>query len=97
MQQDINAVGVTLTAAPALAFTSGNETLLRSQIFTGYDSEVRPDDVTQILLQFIPTSMNDIRWNDSRLTWDPTQYDGVAETHVYQHEVWTPPIIVYNS
>ncbi|XP_070181636.1 neuronal acetylcholine receptor subunit alpha-6-like [Littorina saxatilis] len=117
---------------PVECYTSGNETALRSVIFNGYDTGVRPDAVTDVVMTFLPTSLGEIsvkdstmqitgwwimvrkalteimklrcpvnaclqHWNDSRLTWDAASYDNIDETHVYQHEVWTPPVIVYNS
>ncbi|XP_076456891.1 neuronal acetylcholine receptor subunit alpha-7-like [Babylonia areolata] len=103
---------VPLTVLPTQGFTTTDETKLRGDIFTGYDYEVRPEDVTHVLLDFSPTSLSKIdiksgtmeisgwwtlNWNDTRLTWNPASYDNIEETHVFQHEVWTPTIIVYNS
>ena len=36
-------------------------------------------------------------WTDSRLTWDSNNYDGIGETHVFEDDVWSPSIVVYNS
>ena len=43
-----------------LGFTTGNETALRSAIFTGYDYDVRPTAVTNVDLTFLLTSLGGI-------------------------------------
>ncbi|KAL8588910.1 hypothetical protein ACOMHN_012948 [Nucella lapillus] len=77
-----------------------------------YDVSVRPSDPTIVSLTLVPTSLNSIdikaqtmsisgwwvlSWTDSRLTWDPNNYDGISETHVFEDDLWTPTIVVYNS
>ncbi|XP_070187472.1 acetylcholine receptor subunit beta-type lev-1-like [Littorina saxatilis] len=78
----------------------------------GYDVSVRPNGSTTVSLSLVPTSLNnidikaqtmsisgwwDMTWEDERLTWAPSSYANIAETHVFQDEVWTPTIVVYNS
>jgi len=38
-----------------------------------------------------------LRWNDYRLTWNPSDYGGVDILRVPYDEVWTPDIEVYNA
>ncbi|XP_076457205.1 acetylcholine receptor subunit alpha-1-B-like [Babylonia areolata] len=95
-------------------FTTGDETALRTALFTTaqYDVSVRPTQTTVVTLSIVPTSLNsiDIRaqtmslsgwwvlsWTDPRLVWTPSSYANIAETHVFQDDVWTPTIVVFNS
>ncbi|XP_043277948.1 neuronal acetylcholine receptor subunit beta-3-like [Venturia canescens] len=36
-------------------------------------------------------------WTDDKLKWNPTDYGGLDQLHVGNHEVWQPDIILYNS
>jgi len=38
-----------------------------------------------------------IKWNDFRLTWDPTQYEGLTAIRVPSRLIWFPDFEVYNA
>lgn len=38
-----------------------------------------------------------LRWNDCRLTWDPTLYDNITYVMVNYDDVWVPDITLYDS
>ena len=40
---------------------------------------------------------HDLIWNDSRLAWNPADYDGVEMLHVPADMVWKPDLMLYNS
>lgn len=37
------------------------------------------------------------RWSDSRLTWDPSEYDGIKVLRVFANRLFVPDVTVYNS
>lgn len=38
-----------------------------------------------------------LHWTDSRLQWDPTDYNGLTEIRVRSWNIWTPDIQLYNA
>ncbi|XP_060057009.1 neuronal acetylcholine receptor subunit alpha-6-like [Erinaceus europaeus] len=36
-------------------------------------------------------------WNDYKLRWDPTEYDGIETLHVPADKIWKPDIVLYNN
>ncbi|XP_071823905.1 acetylcholine receptor subunit delta-like [Apostichopus japonicus] len=38
-----------------------------------------------------------IKWTDPRLTWDPSEFDGVDLVVMYIDEIWTPRVFLANS
>lgn len=38
-----------------------------------------------------------MRWNDYRLTWDPTDFDGIEVIRTNTEHLWTPDLEVYNA
>ena len=37
------------------------------------------------------------RWWDNRLTWDPSQYQGIETFHAHPDDIWKPHIAIKNS
>ncbi|KIH59573.1 Neurotransmitter-gated ion-channel ligand binding domain protein [Ancylostoma duodenale] len=38
-----------------------------------------------------------LSWYDYSLTWDPKNYDGVADLRFKKNQLWTPDVLLYNS
>ncbi|XP_004592801.2 neuronal acetylcholine receptor subunit alpha-6 isoform X1 [Ochotona princeps] len=36
-------------------------------------------------------------WNDYKLRWDPTEYDGIESLRVPADKIWKPDIVLYNN
>ena len=36
-------------------------------------------------------------WKDSRLTWDPAEWDNVSQISLDANELWLPDIVPYNG
>lgn len=36
-------------------------------------------------------------WNDYRLTWDPSEYDGIDKLRIPSRHIWLPDIVLYNK
>jgi len=36
-------------------------------------------------------------WFDERLVWDPSEYGGLAYTHIPSDDLWLPDIVLYNK
>jgi hypothetical protein len=36
-------------------------------------------------------------WKDSRLSWDPAEYNGISSIAIPANLLWTPDIVLYNS
>ncbi|WKY09166.1 hypothetical protein Q1695_001935 [Nippostrongylus brasiliensis] len=39
----------------------------------------------------------EMMWTDNSLVWNPAQYEGLDNIHVYEKHLWTPDVTVYNS
>ncbi|KAK5971565.1 Neurotransmitter-gated ion-channel ligand binding domain protein [Trichostrongylus colubriformis] len=39
----------------------------------------------------------EMSWTDASLKWAPSDYQGLKHTNVYEKDIWTPEITVYNS
>lgn len=38
-----------------------------------------------------------INWTDSKLSWNPSDYENLASLHVAAGDVWQPDLTIYNS
>ncbi|KAL1122091.1 hypothetical protein AAG570_003497 [Ranatra chinensis] len=38
-----------------------------------------------------------LMWEDEKLTWNPSDYGGLATLHLADHEIWEPDVVLYNS
>jgi hypothetical protein len=36
-------------------------------------------------------------WKDSRLAWDPSEWDGVSQINIDANELWIPDVVPYNG
>ncbi|KAB5575138.1 hypothetical protein PHYPO_G00217440 [Pangasianodon hypophthalmus] len=36
-------------------------------------------------------------WNDYRLSWDPSKYDGIDKLRIPSRHIWLPDIVLYNN
>lgn len=94
-------------------YTFANITKLHKDLFTNYDKEFRPGDnqkiPTEIKISFYLKSLIDINrnmgvvgtlgveWRDTRLVWNPSDYDGdLNKTFVPVHNIWTPYLVLTN-
>ncbi|KAK6044222.1 Neurotransmitter-gated ion-channel ligand binding domain protein [Cooperia oncophora] len=39
----------------------------------------------------------EMRWTDTSLAWTPSEYQGITRTNVYEKNIWTPDLTIYNS
>jgi len=36
-------------------------------------------------------------WKDTRMTWTPSEYDGIKKIHLPTNKIWTPDMTIYDS
>lgn len=39
----------------------------------------------------------EMRWNDSRLQWDPERYGGIRQLHIPSTDIWIPDFVLYDN
>jgi nicotinic acetylcholine receptor len=83
---------------------------LLSDLFTGYNKKINPDNVKLnfgvSLIDFHVCEKRNViesyvwlkyDWEDSRLKWNPEEYDGTDVIRLESSEVWKPDVTLYNS
>ncbi|CAG5058234.1 unnamed protein product [Parnassius apollo] len=83
---------------------------LRKDLLSNYNKLLSPDaNNTQVSLKFMLNSFyfDDkeeivtmdswlfLRWNDSRLTWNPKSYDGITEVLLSSLIIWNPSLKIF--
>ena len=51
-------------------------------------------DFDEVKQTFVISAGFTLRWNDSVMTWDPYDYDGILKIQISQDRVWTPEFIL---
>jgi len=54
-------------------------------------------DLSRFTLQLTSKVLELYQWHDSRLTWDPTKYNGTEQIRLPASSIWTPDFKVYNT
>jgi len=54
-------------------------------------------DLSKYTLALTSKVIENYMWQDSRLTWDPTKYDGIQNIRLPAKLIWTPDFKVYNN
>eukprot|EP00095_Tigriopus_kingsejongensis_P000407 maker-scaffold19_size710362-snap-gene-4.17 protein:Tk00407 transcript:maker-scaffold19_size710362-snap-gene-4.17-mRNA-1 annotation:"neuronal acetylcholine receptor subunit alpha-3" len=104
------AFGLCQTDAQEVSSTSQLSTL-RNSLFLDYDKYIKPDgqvtvkyslDVADISLcahaqRLKITGWAFHFWNDSRLMWNPEDFNGISTFKIVSSELWIPDITLYNS
>ncbi|XP_071506928.1 acetylcholine receptor subunit beta-like [Diadema antillarum] len=94
-------LGVLTAVQGSHGAVSVDEQLVRDLLDLGYDPRVRParaaNDSIDIDIQFVLFKLFDLAWNDYRLSWNETNYGGLAYFNIGSDAVWTPEVIVTNS
>jgi len=54
-------------------------------------------DLSRFTLKLTSRVLESYMWHDSRLTWDPTKYDGIKMIRYPAKLIWTPDFRLYNS
>lgn len=88
---------------------SGN---LEDDLKNGYKKTIRPAATTQVGLAYGLMHMNSLdivaqqvdiigfaflTWEDSRLVFDPLNYDNITYTTMLQSDIWIPPLVLNNG
>ncbi|XP_067686353.1 neuronal acetylcholine receptor subunit alpha-7-like [Haliotis asinina] len=94
------------------SFNVANETQLRSDLLTDYSVKSRPEPVTSISLVFNLLTINQLEtrtqtfsvsgyftvvWNDTRLKWNASMYNGIMFFFADETEIWRPSLVVRNA
>ncbi|XP_046565217.1 neuronal acetylcholine receptor subunit alpha-7-like [Haliotis rubra] len=94
------------------SFNVANETQLRSDLLTNYSLKSRPEPVTSVSLVFNLLTINQLEtrtqtfsvsgyftvvWNDTRLKWNPSTYNGIGFFFADETEIWRPSLVVKNA
>ena len=53
---------------------------------------VKRSKTTLVLLRLLPQI-----WNDYKLKWNPSDYDGAEFMRVPAQKIWKPDIVLYNK
>jgi len=54
-------------------------------------------DLSRYTLQLTSKVLESYMWHDSRLTWDPSKYDGIQQIRYPANKIWTPDFKLYNA
>ncbi|XP_013411442.1 neuronal acetylcholine receptor subunit alpha-10-like [Lingula anatina] len=77
------------------------EEKLITDLFADYDSRSRPrlnsTESVQVRVKFVLVQLNNLEWQDERLTWDPKHYGGLRSVVVSSQMLWLPDIALQNS
>ncbi|XP_062572065.1 neuronal acetylcholine receptor subunit alpha-3-like [Saccostrea cucullata] len=95
------------------AFTTTHATNIHNALLgSSYNNHVRPSDVTNISIEFVLFSLNDldiksqtmstsgwmtVRWEDPRLVWTKSSYGDIEYIYTKQNKIWRPELIIDNS
>ncbi|KAL4222471.1 hypothetical protein ACF0H5_018511 [Mactra antiquata] len=88
------------------------KSILKSNITTDYVTDIAPNTTTTISIQlglmsilsldtrseiFLVSGFLLMSWTDGRLTWTPSDFNGLEMMKMKVGNVWTPPIMVANG
>ncbi|XP_061169562.1 neuronal acetylcholine receptor subunit alpha-3-like [Saccostrea echinata] len=95
------------------AFTTTLATSIHADVLgISYNNHVRPSDVTNISIEFVLFSLNDldmksqtmstsgwmtVKWKDPRLVWTKASYGDIEYIYTKQDKIWRPELIIDNS
>jgi len=54
-------------------------------------------ELSRYTLQLTSKVMESYMWHDSRLTWDPSKYEGIQQIRYPANKIWTPDFKLYNA
>lgn len=84
---------------------------IRKKILCEYDKNIRPQERVDVTLDFILKSFDFsestntmtvqswiiLKWNDTRLTWNPSEYEDEFKTYAAFDLLWVPDISLLES
>jgi len=84
---------------------------LLTDLFKHYNREVMPGTPTEVTMmiqyncadydeathRLTSTLWESYKWNDERLTWDPSEYEDIRAIHQEVSQFWIPDITLYNG
>lgn len=87
------------------------ETKLRSDLFKEYNDEIFPGAPTELEIHnsincvsfdektsiLTTNGWERYKWNDERLKWNPSEYNGIETLNVATYRIWTPDVTLYNA
>jgi len=103
---------VLLLAIFATSQATGNVTgqKLAKELLKDYMTEVDPGitdlsfgisylcaDLNRFTLELRSKVIEIYLWHDSRLTWDPSKYDGIRHIRLPAKKIWVPDFKIYNT
>ncbi|TSL75327.1 Neuronal acetylcholine receptor subunit beta-4 [Bagarius yarrelli] len=66
-----------------------------------YNNLIRPalnrTERVTVKLQVSLAQLISVNWNDYRLSWDPSEYDGIDKLRIPSRHIWLPDIVLYNN
>ncbi|KAG9352063.1 hypothetical protein JZ751_020476 [Albula glossodonta] len=66
-----------------------------------YNKLIRPainrTERVTIKLQVSLAQLISVHWIDYRLSWDPSEYDGIDKLRIPSRHIWLPDIVLYNN
>ncbi|XP_006897043.1 PREDICTED: neuronal acetylcholine receptor subunit alpha-6 isoform X2 [Elephantulus edwardii] len=98
--------GVCLWLCMFMSFFKGSvccasEEQLFHKLFSHYNQFIRPvenvSDPVTVYFEVAITQLANVIWNDYKLRWDPTEYDGIETLRVPADKIWKPDIVLYNN
>lgn len=54
-------------------------------------------DFSEMRLRVLPPLRLSQIWNDYKLRWAPTEFDGIEFIRVPSNKIWRPDIVLYNK
>ena len=105
-------LNITFCLNAQLNKTPDIEATLKSELFSTYNNEIRPNQTVNVglgisLLKII--SIDEVQgimhssiylytlWMDSRLAWNPDNYSGIVSIYVPINKLWLPDFFIINS
>nr|XP_034302804.1 neuronal acetylcholine receptor subunit alpha-3-like isoform X2 [Crassostrea gigas] len=79
-------------------FSTTTATDIHTAIFNAsYNKYVRPSNITYVGIEFHLLSINDMTWEDPRLTWNASTKGDIEYIYTKQDKIWRPELIIDNS
>lgn len=102
---------ILLSLFVALAKSESETERLKHHLLKKYDKHTKPEGQVMVSIGVNPkrldyfakwdmlflTNWNVMTWKDSRLAWDPKDFNGLKVIHLPEWDIWTPDVVNFYS
>lgn len=100
---------ILLSLFPLIALARHETERLIHHLLNHYEKHIKPEGQVKVSIGFNPkrleyiegmdllslTSWNVMSWTDSRLAWNPEDFNGIKVIHLPEWQVWVPDVVNY--